>query len=68
MIKVGLLWFVMTIIFEFIFGIFVMGNSLKNLLNDYNLVEGKTWSLFLICLFLSPTIVYKYILRKKSTH
>lgn len=62
--KIGIFWFTATILFEFGFGHFVMGNSITKLLADYNLFEGKTWAFFLICILLAPTIVYKYFLKK----
>ncbi len=63
-IKIGVLWFILTILFEFIFGGLVMGHPLEKLLADYNLLEGKTWGLFLICILIAPYIVNKYMLRK----
>lgn len=63
LVKIGVFWFVATILFEFGFGGFVMGHSIEKLLADYNLLEGKTWSLFLICVLTAPPIVYKFFLK-----
>ena len=63
---IGTLWFVLTIIFEFSFGGLVMGHSFDKLLADYNLLEGKTWGLFLICLLVAPYIVNKFLLKNNS--
>lgn len=64
MIKIGIFWFTATILFEFGFGHFVMGHPFEKLMADYNLFEGKTWAFFLLCIFLAPTITYKYLLKK----
>ena len=37
MYAIGILWFCLTIIFEFSFGRFVMGHSIDTLLADYNI-------------------------------
>ena len=65
MLKVGTLWLFLTILFEFSFGGLVMGNSLDKLISDYNLFKGRTWSLFLLCVFFSPMIVNKLFLKKE---
>ena len=64
LIWIGILWFVLTIIFEFSFGSLIMGHSLDKLLADYNLLEGKTWGLFLICLLIAPLAVKNFFLKK----
>lgn len=55
---VGTLWVLMTIIFEFGFGHYIMKNPWKKLLYDYNILEGRIWSLFLLFLFLIPWTIY----------
>jgi hypothetical protein len=63
-IFIGLMWLVLTIIFEFSFGTFVMGYSLATLLYDYNIFAGRTWGLFLLTTAIAPFVVYKYILKR----
>lgn len=58
-IIIGLIWVTLTPIFEFVFGTFVMGHTIEYLLNDYNLLAGRTWSLVLLAVALLPTIVYR---------
>jgi hypothetical protein len=58
-ILVGLIWLGLTILFEFGFGHYVMGNSWQKLLHDYNLAEGRVWSLFLVWITIAPYIFYK---------
>ena len=65
-IRIGFLWLVLTIAFEFTFGSLVMGNSLAALVADYNILEGRTWPLFLIGLLLSPIIAGKLISRGQA--
>jgi len=62
-VKIGFLWLVLTIAFEFTFGSLVMGNSLAALVADYNIFAGRTWPFFLIDLLLSPIIAGKLIRR-----
>jgi hypothetical protein len=62
--KIGILWFVLTILFEFSFGGLIMGHSFEKLLADYNILEGKTWSLFLLCMLFSPYVIYKFVFNK----
>ncbi len=55
----GLLWLVLTILFEFIFGHYIMGHSWDKLLADYNLLQGRIWVLVPIATALMPWIVSK---------
>lgn len=55
----GLIWVILTVGFEFGFGL-AMGNSLADLFHDYNLLEGRFWSLFLISIFILPYIFYTF--------
>jgi hypothetical protein len=63
-IKVGILWLVLTILFEFGFGGLIMGHSFEKLLADYNILEGRTWSLFLLSMLLAPYVIYKFAFNK----
>ncbi len=60
-IPVGLIWLGLTILFEFGFGHYIMGNSWQKLLHDYNLAEGRVWSLFLAWITIAPFVFYKLI-------
>ena len=53
-IAVGLLWILMTIAFEFLFGHFVAGHSWERLLQDYNLLAGRVWPLVLVWVAVAP--------------
>jgi hypothetical protein len=64
-ILVGLIWLGLTILFEFGFGHYIMGNPWQKLLQDYNLAEGRVWSLFLAWITIAPYFFYKFFLRLK---
>lgn len=60
---VGLIWLVLTVAFEVLFGRFVMGLSWGELLAGYNIAKGGLMPLGLLILLLSPMIASK--LREK---
>jgi hypothetical protein len=51
---VGLIWVGITIIFEFIFGHYVVKKPWQVLFHDYNILKGRTWLLIPIWTFLAP--------------
>ncbi|MGB9713984.1 MAG: hypothetical protein ACPLZC_03275 [Candidatus Bathyarchaeales archaeon] len=55
----GTIWLISTITFEFIAGHYVFGNPWEKLLADYNLFEGRIWSLVLLIILLAPYIANK---------
>jgi peptidoglycan biosynthesis protein MviN/MurJ (putative lipid II flippase) len=56
---IGVIWLVLTMIFEFIFGHYIMGHSWNRLLADYNIFSGRLWSLVLIWILIGPYLVYR---------
>ena len=54
---IGLIWVVLTIGFEFTLGR-LTNKSWEYLLQDYNIIAGRIWPLFLLCLLFLPYIVY----------
>ena len=64
-IFIGLIWLGLTILFEFGFGHYIMGNSWSKLLHDYNLAEGRVWGLFLVWVTVAPFIFYMIFNRTK---
>ena len=60
---IGLSWVTATIIFEFIFGHYIFGNTRERLLGDYNLLEGRVWSFVLIFTLIGPWLVGRKIKR-----
>ncbi|MFO7570692.1 MAG: hypothetical protein R6W75_12940 [Smithellaceae bacterium] len=61
---IGGIWLILTVAFEFIFGLYAAGHSLARLLADYNLAEGRLWPLVLAAVALLPYTVYR--MRRKS--
>jgi len=61
LLGIGIFWIVITIIFEFVFGHFVMGHSWQKLFADYNLLNGRLWVLVLINNIAAPLISRKII-------
>ena len=55
---VGGIWFLLTILFEFGFGHFIVGHSWQHLLADYNILKGRIWSLFLVWILIMPRFFY----------
>ena len=56
LVKVGVVWLVLMIVFELAFGRLVVGASWQRLWSDFNLVEGGLLPLGLAVLALSPLI------------
>lgn len=56
---IGLLWLLMTIAFELGFGHFIAGHSWEKLLADYNILQGRVWSLFLMWITILPLVVFR---------
>ena len=57
LLLIGVFWLILTVLFEFIFGHYVVGNSWERLLADYNILEGRVWSLFLLTALVSPLLI-----------
>ena len=60
---IGLIWLGLTVAFEFLFGYYIVGNSWSKLLNDYNILAGRVWIVFLIWLVISPLLLYRFLER-----
>lgn len=57
LIAIGIGFFVATILFEFIAGHYVFGNSWAKLLADYNIFKGRVWSFVLLSLLSLPWLI-----------
>lgn len=62
-IMLGTFWLVLTIMFEFIAGHFVFGNSWDKLIADYNILNGRVWSFVLVITFFAPYISNRLLRR-----
>jgi len=58
-ITIGIIWLLLTLAFEFLFGHFVSKKDWNILLKDYNIFQGRLWILILIWTALLPVICYK---------
>jgi len=58
-IGVSLMWMVLTIIFEFALGRYVVGDSWGKLIADYDILEDKVWGLFILWVGLAPFAFYR---------
>lgn len=56
---VGLIWLMLTVAFEFLFGHFVMGHPWSKLFYDYDILAGRVWLLVLIWTTVAPFVFYK---------
>ena len=56
---IGGMWLIMTILFEFIFGHYIMRHSWIKLFHDYNLLKGRVWLLVLIWTAVGPYVFYR---------
>jgi hypothetical protein len=63
---IGLVWMLMTVAFEFIFGHYVMGHPFEKLIEDYNIFKGRMWILVLLTLLFAPSIIRMLI--SNGTH
>lgn len=57
---IGLIWVALTVAFEFGFGHYVAKTSWSRLIEDYNLMRGRVWVLFLIWLGLAPWLLSRF--------
>lgn len=54
---IGAFWLTLTILFEFVFGHYVVGHSWEKLIADYNILNGRVWSFVLLTIFIAPRLV-----------
>ena len=55
---IGLIWLVLTVGFEFLFGHYVAGHSWGKLFQDYNILAGRVWILVLLWITIAPYVFY----------
>jgi hypothetical protein len=56
--KIGILWIVLTIVFETVLGL-AMGNSFSELLRAYDITTGNLWLIIVIFIGIAPWLVAK---------
>lgn len=57
-IYIGILWFILTVSFEFFFGL-MSGESITRLLQAYNIFTGNLWTVVLLFTTAAPYLVAK---------
>lgn len=55
-VRIGLLWLVMTLGFEFLGGHFLFGAPWSQLVADYNVLGGRVWILVLVTTAIAPLL------------
>jgi hypothetical protein len=63
-LTIGFIWLLITVLFEFIFGHYVIGNSWSKLFADYNIIHGRVWVIVLIWTTFAPYIIYTFQRKK----
>jgi hypothetical protein len=58
-ISIGLIWLLMTVTFEFLFGFYVRDLPWSRLFHDYNLFAGRVWVLVLAWVTMAPYLFYR---------
>ncbi len=53
------MWLAQAIMFEFLFGHYVMGHSWEILFAEYNVFEGRFWSIVVFWTAAAPLIVHR---------
>jgi hypothetical protein len=59
LLKLGLGWTMATIMFEFLFGHYVMGHPWDALWADYHVLQGRLWPLVLLVILFGPLAARK---------
>lgn len=56
LLLIGFIWLILTVIFEFGFGHYIMGHPWSHLLAEYNIFNGRVWILVLAATTFAPLI------------
>lgn len=54
--RIGALWLVLTVAFEFLAGHYLFGHSWNRIIADYNVFGGRVWVLVLLTTATAPTL------------
>ena len=55
---IGLIWLGLTVVFEFLFGHYVMKHPWSRLFHDYDIHRGRLWLLVLVWTTIVPYVVF----------
>lgn len=57
--RAGLIWLLLTLLFEFGFGHFIAGKPWSVLVEDYNVAAGRIWVLIVVVTASSPRLILR---------
>ena len=57
LVLIGATWVVLTIVFEFLFGHYVMHHPWEHLFKDYDLRKGRLWALVVVSIITAPLLM-----------
>jgi len=60
-LSMGVIWMITTIVFEFVAGHYVFGNSWDALFADYEILKGKIWILIPVTTLVSPYLIERFL-------
>jgi hypothetical protein len=66
-LHIGLIWVILTVIFESFMGLVLQNRLLEEVIFEYNLIAGRVWILFLAWLGLAPWIFFRLRYSKVAT-
>lgn len=67
LLGLGAVWVAATIVFEFGFGHWVMGNSWSRLMADYNIFAGRLWVVVLMVIGIAPLAVKRIASHRRDS-
>lgn len=56
LLQIGVMWLVGTVVFEFVFGYYIIGRPWEHLLADYDLLRGRVWVFVLLTELFGPLV------------
>jgi hypothetical protein len=56
---IGLFWLCLTLVFEFIFGLYILGKSWQQICEIFNIKKGDLFSIVLVVILFSPWLTAK---------
>lgn len=59
---IGIIWMVLTIVFEFTFFTAVMGEPVSEIIGSYNILRGRIWVLVPLTTLIAPSLVGRTII------
>jgi len=61
---IGIMWFLMTVAFEFGMGFLIAGHPWDKLMQDYNLFGGQLWILIPLWVLIGPYVFFRFVQAK----